>query len=365
MSWRKRRNEGDNQTTKKSKWNVSSDDSMERKQPSQKEQQSSSSNPVEGKGGLNVELHPLLRNIGSTPIIPKNHNPLKQNIRKWFDPTAINPYLNQSDIGLGNQHKPKPLTFNPKGKYIAEGEQLREQLKQEALERKRHEEIKLKGLLPDENLGEQYYKPEFPPSVEWWDRPYLRDTNYDHIGDPSRLILDNEIQPITSYVQHPVLIPPIWEKGGDQILPMYLTKQEQKRMRRNERQIKHKEKQDRIKLGLDPPPPPKVKLSNLMNVLTNEAIKDPTAVEKRVKQEVQQRLETHLAENESRKLTREQRHEKILNKHEKDLSKGLFTTVYKINNLSNPKHMFKIDMNAKQHNLVGICLKNPKFNLVI
>ena len=52
---------------------------------------------------------------------------------------------------------------------------------------------------------------------------------------------------------------------------------------KNERQLKQQEKQDRIKLGLDPPPPPKVKLSNLMNVLTNESIKDPTAVENRVK----------------------------------------------------------------------------------
>ena len=46
-----------------------------------------------------------------------------------------------------------------------------------------------------------------------------------------------------------------------------------------------------------------------MNVLTNESIKDPTAVENRVKREIQQRVDKHLAQNEARKLTKEQKHE--------------------------------------------------------
>lgn len=186
-SWRKRPIESNKLAHKKSRWNVSTvDTTINDKQTHASQSQPQPAKREEGKGGLNVELHPLLRNIGSAPTIPKNHNPLKQNVRKWFDPTAINPYLNQSDIGSTKQHKPKPLTFNPKGKYVAEGEQLREQLKQEALDKKRHEEIKSKGLLADENLGEQYYKLEYPPQVEWWDRPYLRDSNY----NPLRIVLD-------------------------------------------------------------------------------------------------------------------------------------------------------------------------------
>ena len=54
-----------------------------------------------------------------------------------------------------------------------------------------------------------------------------------------------------------------------------------------------------------------------MNVLTNESIKDPTAVENRVKREIQQRVDKHLAQNEARKLTKEQKHEKLWNKQEK------------------------------------------------
>lgn len=316
----------------------------------------------EVKSGLDIELHPLLRNIGTTAQLPKNHNPVKQTSRKkWFDPTALNPYVDQSDI---TKKHTRLLKFNKQGKFIAQGEKLREKLKVEAEEKQKHEELKQKGLLPDHNLGEELYKPEQSPSIEWWDKPYLKDNNYSRIGDESRVVLDNDDQPVTFYIQHPALDTSNAENYNE-MKPMYLTKKERKRIRRNDRQIRHQEKQDRIKLGLDPPPPPKVKLSNLMNVLTNEAIKDPTAVEKRVKQEMQERINKHMAENESRKLTKEERHEKLLTKQEKDLNKGVFTTVYKINKLTNPKHLFKLDISAKEENLYGICLKNPRFNIVI
>ncbi|EER34445.1 conserved hypothetical protein [Candida tropicalis MYA-3404] len=316
----------------------------------------------EVKSGLDIELHPLLRNIGTTVQLPKNHNPVKQTSRKkWFDPTALNPYVDQSDI---TKKHTRLLKFNKQGKFIAQGEKLREKLKVEAEEKQKHEELKQKGLLPDHNLGEELYKPEQSPSIEWWDKPYLKDNNYSRIGDESRVVLDNDDQPVTFYIQHPALDTSNAENDNE-MKPMYLTKKERKRIRRNDRQIRHQEKQDRIKLGLDPPPPPKVKLSNLMNVLTNEAIKDPTAVENRVKQEMQERINKHMAENESRKLTKEERHEKLLTKQEKDLNKGVFTTVYKINKLTNPKHLFKLDISAKEENLYGICLKNPRFNIVI
>ncbi|KAI5951780.1 PRP3 [Candida jiufengensis] len=314
--------------------------------------------------GLDVELHPLLKNFNTPSTFKSNKNPIKQNSKKWFDPTAFNPYINQTNSIPS--HKPKKLNFNNKGKYIEKGNKFRENLKIENEERKLHEELAEKGLIPDKSVGEDLYQPEYPPLIEWWDRPYLRDNNYLKINDDSRIILENEEQPITIYIQHPVLIPPIWNNPEqNQLKPMFLTKKERKRIRKNDRQIKHKEKQDRIKLGLEPPPPPKVKLSNLMNVLTNESIRDPTAVENKVKQEIEERLQKHLADNEARKLTKDEKNAKIYEKQEKDLAKGIFSTVYKIDNLDNPSHAFKVDKNATQHNLYGICLKNPEFNLII
>jgi U4/U6 small nuclear ribonucleoprotein PRP3 len=319
-----------------------------------------SANPS-GKG-LDVELHPLLRKVVQPTVSPVSHNPLKQKVRKWFDPASINPYLNQQDTTIGGR-KSKPLTFNTSGKYIAEGERLREKLRQQKVEQELFEQKRARGLTADEDLGEQSYKTEYPPAVEWWDRPYLSVKSYDEVSE-STLVLDDEAAPVSIYIQHPVLLPPLWDTEAEDT-KVYLTKKEMKRKRRNERQQKLKIKQDRIKLGLDPPPPPKVKLSNLMNVLTNEAIKDPTAVEKQVRQEVEDRLKRHLDANEARKLTPEQRHDKIHTKNIKQLLKGLYTAVFKVDKLQNPQHLYKIDINAKQLELVGICLTNGKFNLVI
>lgn len=312
-----------------------------------------------GRGGLDVEIHPLLRNIGQTPTIPKNHNPLKQTVKPWFDTAAINPYLNQADQAT-TSHKPRSLQLNPQGKYIAKGNELREALAQKKLEQQRIDEMESKGLMADENIGEHLYKLVNPPRVEWWDQPYLKT---DYAGDK---VLDNELAPVTNYIQHPVLTVAPWEAANNQDTEnkLYLTKQELKRKRRNERQQRHQDKQDRIKLGLDAPPPPKIKLSNLMNVLTNEAIKDPTGVEMRVKQEVEERKLKHLQQNEDRKLTKEQKHEKIIEKNEKSLKQGIFTTVYKIGPLED-RNLYKVDINAKQLSFFGIILKNPKLNLVV
>lgn len=300
------------------------------------------------------------------PTVPKNHNPLKQNARSMFDPTALNPYLDQSSFGAGSSHVRKSFHINPKGKFIAQAEELRTKAEEKRqLEAKKAEKASM-GLLPDENIREILYKPQFPPLMEWWDWPYLNTRTYDDFYEKKKdFVVDSEEAPVSVYVQHPVPVKAPWEQFSPEERAMYLTKKEMKRVRRNERQARHQEKQDRIRLGLDPPPPPKVKLSNLMNVLTNEAIKDPTGVEMKVRKEVEERLEKHLKENEERKLSPEEKHEKVKSQHEKDLLKGYFTTVYKIDNLEDPQHYFKVDINAKQLDLFGFILKNPRFCLVI
>lgn len=102
-----------------------------------------------------------------------------------------------------------------------------------------------------------------------------------------------------------------------------------------------------------------------MRVLGDEAVKDPTAVEARVNKEIQDRYETHLKMNEERKLTKEQRHEKLHVNQEKDQSMGIHCLVLRIETLANGRHRYKININAEQLALTGICILNPKFNLVI
>ncbi|KAI5285967.1 hypothetical protein KEM54_000171, partial [Ascosphaera aggregata] len=147
--------------------------------------------------------------------------------------------------------------------------------------------------------------------------------------------------------------------------PMFLTPKEQAKVRRQRRMADLKEQQDKIRLGLVPAPPPKVKKSNLMRVLGEEAVKDPTAVEARVNREIAARHEQHIQANEERKLTKEQRHEKLANQQEQDAARGIHLCVFKINNLANGRHRFKISKNAEQHALTGVCILNPRFNLVV
>ena len=55
-------------------------------------------------------------------------------------------------------------------------------------------------------------------------------------------------------------------------LPFFLTAEERKKIKRRKKLEKEKNKQEKIKLGLLPPPVNRVKMSNMLNVLTNEHI---------------------------------------------------------------------------------------------
>ncbi|KAK2814255.1 hypothetical protein FQN49_008254, partial [Arthroderma sp. PD_2] len=204
-----------------------------------------------------------------------------------------------------------------------------------------------------------------PPIIEWWDEGLVNGTDYSAIEDPSNLKVDTPDSVITIYIQHPVLLEPPQDKNIPAPKPMYLTPKEQAKIRRQRRMADLKEQQAKIRLGLEPVPAPKVKKSNLMRVLGEDAVKDPTAVEARVNREIAERAEKHREANEARKLTKEQRHEKLASKQELDASKGVCVSVYRIDSLANGRHRFKIAKNAEQNALTGICIMHPKINIVI
>jgi U4/U6 small nuclear ribonucleoprotein PRP3 len=74
---------------------------------------------------------------------------------------------------------------------------------------------------------------------------------------------------------------------------------------------------------------PLVRLANLMKVLTSDAVQDPTRVEARVRREVAMRKHGHEKMNAERKLTDEQRREKIETKKVEEEKKGIFGAVFK------------------------------------
>ncbi|OBT79048.1 U4/U6 small nuclear ribonucleoprotein PRP3 [Pseudogymnoascus sp. 05NY08] len=339
------------------------------------------------KGGLNVGLHPALEDHGqwkpSKTVAPKfatsigNARPLEKQSakgKKQLDlsgpsPEDIrnNPYFDNSLGGqtatLKNRNS-RQLVFNQKGKYIQQANALRRQAALEAMKKRIAESSRKIGI--DEDLDtEKNYLVEAPPDIEWWDEGLVDGKDYTHIDDPKRLKLDTSDSIITHYIQHPVLLEPPQEKNVPAPKPMFLTAKEQAKLRRQRRMVDLKEQQAKIRLGLEPAPPPKVKKGNLMRVLGEEAVKDPTAVEARVNREIAERHTKHLDINEDRKLTKEQKLEKLALNQEKDAAKGIHIMVFKINSLANGSHRFKIAKNAEQYALTGICIMNPRFNLVI
>lgn len=323
------------------------------------------------QSGLSKELHPLLRNLGSQMQSQLASAKPKPGRGNRFAANFFNPYLNQaSGPDQPTPRKRRRFELNEPGKWLAKADDIREKLEQRKVDEALLEKKKAKGLLPNTLAGEdRALKPTPPPWIEWWDRPYLSGPNYLYTdapgpnGEKNAFVLDSEEAPITQYIHHPVLLPPAWENPVE--AKVYLTAQERKRQRKLTREARNKLKQDRIRLGLDPAPPPKVRLANLMNVLKNEAITDPTAIEAKVRKEVEERLQKHLADNAARKLTKEQKAEKIHAQRERDVAEGAWCGVYRVDGLTSPKHIFKIDMNAKQQELVGMAVLATPFSLVV
>jgi U4/U6 small nuclear ribonucleoprotein PRP3 len=337
------------------------------------------------RGGLGIGLHPALLADAQDEVRHKSRTPQPRYNQRRHDAAAQkkaqldlsgpsleelkeNPYFDPS-LGPRNLvakgRQSRELVFNKKGKYIQQAAALRLQAQLEESKRRLAERARLAGLEEELNTEKAFIVPA-PPELEWWDEGLVDGDSYDVMDDPTnKLKIDTPDSIITVYIQHPVLIEPPQEKNVPPPKPMYLTTAEQKKLRRQRRMADLKEKQAKVRLGLEPPPPPKVKKSNLMRVLGEDAVKDPTAVEARVNREIADRLHQHEETNEGRKLTKEERHEKLERQQAEDAARGIHVHVYKIDSLANGKHRYQISVNADQNRLTGVCIMHPKMNLVV
>ncbi|RDB27617.1 U4/U5/U6 small nuclear ribonucleoprotein prp3 [Hypsizygus marmoreus] len=338
--------------------------------------------------GLKMAAHPLL--LDTTPALPQSkkdrYKPMqpkfasiKANVRNAPTPPpppppaptpeSSNPYAAAAAKDTGFEGAPRErvgrsIRFNPKGKYVALANQMRQENQLEALKQRIAESARKAGF--DGEMGvEKNIKRVPPPAAEWWDASLLPNKTYDDLAKGiSKLNIHTHDSPITIYIQHPIPIPAPGEKNKIALKPMMLTKREQKKMRKLRRASELQDKRDRIRMGLLPPDPPKVGLKNLMKVLTSDAVQDPTRVEARVRREVAVRRHGHEKMNAERKLTDEQRREKLEAKKADQEKKGIYGAVFKIKVLSDPAHQFKIRKNAEQLALSGVTIFNPQFNMV-
>ncbi|KAL3237407.1 U4/U6-U5 snRNP complex subunit PRP3 [Nakaseomyces bracarensis] len=337
----------------------------------------------EGKG-LNVELHPALNS--------SNANVIKAQQKE------INPYLATQEISLPvdkvHRRYRRGLKFFNKGEISAKAEEERAQLiaekeradkeRDEREEERRREEELIqerikKGELPDSSLGEDNYFLRYESTLyEWWDEEYLNDkgeilpkykaeypvtpdSEYDsddHNGSEKWMKNEDEDEspPSLRYVQHPVLVR---IEEAPTTSRVYLTKDEQKKIRRKNRRHAREEQQARIKLGLEPKPETKVKLKNMMNVLdNNQNITDPTSWEKTVREQVEERRKKHLEMNKQRHLNAvEAKKKKAVVTPSSSPGTGVHCKAFFFGSLVHPKIRYKLNMNSKQLGLKGVCLR--------
>ena len=274
-------------------------------------------------------------------------------------------------VQMASRQKRKGFMFNAPGKYVKEGNQLRMKAQLEKLQASISTTARKTGIASATQLAKLVPKLDERsskiPDVEWWDVLIMAPgSNYDdlHSTDSGLSVIKNEA--ITNLIEHPIqMMPMVSTDPANTHVPVYLTKKELKKLRRQNRREAWKEKQDKIRLGLETPDEPKVKMSNLMRVLGTEAVQDPTKVEAAVREQMAKRKAQHEKMNAERKLTPEQRKEKVANKLQEDTSGGVHVSVYRIKNLANPARKFKVETNAKQLYMTGCVVLYEDVNVVV
>ncbi|XP_015774527.1 PREDICTED: U4/U6 small nuclear ribonucleoprotein Prp3-like [Acropora digitifera] len=263
------------------------------------------------------------------------------------------------------QRSKRGFKFHERGKFQQIAQRIRAKTQLDKLQKEIAAVAKKTGISSATKLAlitPKEAQEDFVPDIEWWDGNILPEGKYISLGQENIL---ERVMGVTALIEHPVQKHPAAEPKEAPALPIMLTKKERKKIRTQRRREIEKEKQEKIRLGLEPPPPPKVKISNLMRVLGNEAIQDPTKVEAHVRAQMAQRQKAHEAANAARKLTPEARREKTIRKLKEDTSLGVHVAVFRVTELRNPQRKYKVDINAQQLFLTGCAVLYKDVNLVI
>uniref|UniRef100_A0AAQ6IKT6 U4/U6 small nuclear ribonucleoprotein Prp3 n=1 Tax=Anabas testudineus TaxID=64144 RepID=A0AAQ6IKT6_ANATE len=209
------------------------------------------------------------------------------------------------------QRARKGFKFHEQGRFEKIAQRIRTKAQLERLQNEIAQAAKKTGIQASTKLALIAPKKEIGegevPNIEWWDS-YILPSNIDITEETKFEGL--ELFGVTNLVEHPAQMRPPVDTDKQVTLGVYLTKKEQKKLRRQTRREGQKEMQEKVRLGLMPPPEPKVRISNLMRVLGTEAVQDPTKVEAHVRAQMAKRQKAHEEANAARKLTAEQRKEK-------------------------------------------------------
>merc|ERR1712168_225721 len=257
--------------------------------------------------------------------------------------------------------------FQEEGTFIKKGQMMRQQSQLKSLQVQIENLSKRTGVQQASKLATVAHsavKDTMALTVnelDWWDKNLLPEDEHNIEEDFEEYHFIN----VSNYIEHPIeMVPPMKNTATAQ-LPVYLTKKERRKIRRLRRREEQKEEQEKIRLGLVPAPEPKVRLANMMQVLGNEAVVDPTKVEARVWDQMAQRQKKHLEANKARQLTKDEKRAKLEKKMKEDLSHGVDVAIYLARDLSHAATRWKIKENAKQLYLTGCCITSKDHAIII
>ncbi|RZF45074.1 hypothetical protein LSTR_LSTR002035 [Laodelphax striatellus] len=264
-----------------------------------------------------------------------------------------------------NIRNKRSLRFHEPGKFQQLADRMRMKAQLEKLQNEISQIARKTGITSATKLALIAPKVETQideiPDVEWWDSVILENEKYEE-GDGHMLCKEAAI---TNLVEHPTQIKSAAEAAKPTYMPVFLTKKERKKLRRQNRREAWKEEQEKIRLGLEPPPEPKLRISNLMRVLGTEAVQDPTKIEAHVRAQMAKRKKAHEDANASRKLTDEQRREKKMRKLQEDTTLGVHVAVYRVRELNSASKKYKVETNAKQLFMTGGVVMFKDCNVIV
>ncbi|XP_017779083.1 PREDICTED: U4/U6 small nuclear ribonucleoprotein Prp3 isoform X2 [Nicrophorus vespilloides] len=259
----------------------------------------------------------------------------------------------------------RALRFHEPGKFLQQAERLRMRAQLEKLQNEISQIAKKTGISSATKLAliaKSEGLCEDIPQMEWWDSVILED-NLDTMKDDKIAI---KRQVINNLVEHPTQMRCPTDPIKPVYMPVFLTKKERKKLRRQNRREAWKEEQEKIRLGLEAPPEPKLRISNLMRVLGTEAVQDPTKIEAHVREQMAKRQKAHEEMNASRQLTAEEKRNKKIKKIKEDTTLGVFVSIYRIRNLHElASKKFKVETNAKQLFMTGCVMLYPDCCVVV
>uniref|UniRef100_A0A182YDW1 Uncharacterized protein n=1 Tax=Anopheles stephensi TaxID=30069 RepID=A0A182YDW1_ANOST len=310
---------------------------------------------------------------GRTIVVPQLTPTLKANIRAKKRETTRNQQASErTAVDVSNETqfhddrivlKPavrikRSLRFHEPGKFQQLAERLRMKAQLEKLQNEISQIARKTGISSATKLALIAPKSDTHvndvPQMEWWDSVILMD-DFNTLDAQGNISIRESS--ITNLIEHPTQMRPPNESSRGVYLPVFLTKKERRKLRRQNRREAWKEEQEKIRLGLEAPPEPKLRISNLMRVLGTEAVQDPTKIEAHVREQMVKRQKIHEEANAARKLTDDQRREKKMRKMKEDTTLGVHVAVYRIRELQEQQSKkFKVETNAKQLFLTGACV---------